>query len=73
MLILLPPSETKRPGGAARPLDPARLALPRLAPQRETVGDALVALSGDPEQAARVLKLGVRQLGEIAVNAALIS
>jgi cytoplasmic iron level regulating protein YaaA (DUF328/UPF0246 family) len=71
MLILLPPSETKRAGGAARPLDVARLALPVLAPQREAVVDALVALSADEDAAARVLKLGPKQLGEVAVNAAL--
>jgi cytoplasmic iron level regulating protein YaaA (DUF328/UPF0246 family) len=71
MLILLPPSETKRAGGARRPLDLARLALPRLTPQREAVIDALVGLSADADAAARVLKLGPTQRGEIAVNAAL--
>ncbi|GAA5203960.1 peroxide stress protein YaaA [Microbacterium jejuense] len=71
MLILLPPSETKRAGGVARPLDVTRLALPTLAPQREAVVDALVALSADEEAAARALKLGPKQHGEIAVNAAL--
>ncbi len=71
MLILLPPSETKRPGGRARPLDGAALALPQLAAQREAVVDALVALSADADAAARVLKLSERQRGEIADNAAL--
>ena len=71
MLILLPPSETKRAGGAPRPLDIARLALPGLAPQRETVLDALVALSLDREHAARVLKLGVTQAHEAEANAVL--
>nr|BFF10836.1 peroxide stress protein YaaA [Microbacterium flavescens] len=71
MLILLPPSETKRTGGRARPLDAASLALPSLAPQRAAVIDALVALSADEAEAARVLKLGRTQLGEVAVNAAL--
>lgn len=71
MLILLPPSETKRPGGRGRAFDAASLALPSLAAQRDAVVDALVALSGDPDQAARVLKLSERQRGEIAVNAAL--
>lgn len=73
MLILLPPSETKRPGGAGAPLDTARLALPGLTGPRERVADALVALSADPDAAARVLKLSDRQRGEIAVNAALRS
>jgi cytoplasmic iron level regulating protein YaaA (DUF328/UPF0246 family) len=71
MLILLPPSETKRAGGSRRPFAVSALALPQLAPQREAVLDALVALSDDPDEAARVLKLGATQLGEVAVNARL--
>lgn len=71
MLILLPPSETKRPGGTGAPLDAASLALPTLASVREAVVEALVALSADEQEAARVLKLGRTQLGEVAVNAAL--
>lgn len=71
MLILLPPSETKRAGGRPRPLDLDALALPQLAPQREAVIGALVALSADEDVAARVLKLSARQRGEIADNATL--
>jgi len=71
MLILLPPSETKRPGGTGAPLDAARFSLPALAPQRETVIDALVALSGDEAAAMRVLKLSERQRGDVMANAAL--
>ncbi|MDT0156877.1 peroxide stress protein YaaA [Microbacterium sp. ARD32] len=68
MRILLPPSETKRSGGRPRPLDIAGLALPSLAPQREAVVDALIALSADPAIAQRVLGLSDRQLGEIEHN-----
>lgn len=64
MLILLPPSETKRPGGTAGPADPARWALPGLHPQRARVRDALVALAADAEQTRRVLKLSEKQLAE---------
>lgn len=71
MLILLPPSETKRPGGRARVWDEASLALPSLAPQRQAVVDALVALSVNEDEAARVLRLGATQRHEVAVNAAL--
>src|SRR3546814_288494 len=71
MLILLPPSETKRPGGRGTAFDLDALALPQLRAQRSALIDALVALSGDEDEAARVLKLSERQRGEIAVNAAL--
>ena len=71
MLILLPPSETKRPDGNGRPFDPSGGDFGRLAPERAQVIDALVALSADPDAAARVLKLSERQRGDIAVNAAL--
>lgn len=70
MLVLLPPSETKRAGGRRTPLDVDALCLPGLTASRERVIDALVALSADEEQAARVLKLSVAQRGQIAVNAA---
>ncbi|KRA22353.1 hypothetical protein ASD65_17900 [Microbacterium sp. Root61] len=73
MLILLPPSETKRAGGSRHPFDPQRLSFPALTPQRTQVIDALVALSADEERAARVLKLGGTQLHEVAVNAALLT
>lgn len=71
MLVLLPPSETKRPGGRRTPLALDRLALPGLRPQREAVIDALATLSTDPVEAARVLKLSARQVGDVAANASL--
>ena len=73
MLILLPPSETKRPGGRRRAVELGALALPSLQPQREAVVASLVALSEDETEAARVLKLGATQRGEVEVNAALRS
>ena len=71
MLILLPPSETKHPGGNGRPLDLDSLALPELTAARETVVSALVDLSSDEDTAARTLKLSARQRHEIAANAAI--
>lgn len=71
MLILLPPSETKRPGGGRKSLDLGSLALPSLQPQRELVVDALIRLSEDEDHAARVLKLGPSLRGGIADNATL--
>lgn len=71
MIILLPPSETKRAGGDGAPFSPDNVSLPTLAPLRERVIDALVALSTDEDEAARVLKLSVRQRADIAHNAQL--
>ncbi|MDQ1177305.1 YaaA family protein [Microbacterium sp. SORGH_AS_0421] len=71
MLVLLPPSETKRPGGDGLPLDLAGLPLPSLSGARKTVVDALVALSSDEEEAARVLKISAKRRHEIGDNAAL--
>ncbi|WOF22098.1 peroxide stress protein YaaA [Microbacterium betulae] len=71
MLVLLPPSETKRPGGDGASLDLATLRLPSLRPLRETAVEALVRLSDDADRAARALKLSERQRGEVSVNAAL--
>lgn len=69
MLVLLPPSETKRLGGGAEALRLDSLAFPALRLQRETVLSALEHLSADPPTAARVLGLGASRLHEIEVNA----
>ncbi|AMB57969.1 YaaA family protein [Microterricola viridarii] len=68
MLILLPPSETKRDGGDGPPLDVARLALPALAPQRRELVDALVQLAEDTDASVAALKLGRTQLFEVERN-----
>ena len=73
MLVLLPPSETKRSGGGSAPLRLDGLALAGLEPQRRSVLTALEDLSSDPTMAARVLKLGPCQQHEIAANAAIRS
>ena len=73
MKIVLPPSETKRPGGTGAPVSLDALALPALAPERDAAAAALVALAADPAAAARVHKLSERQLGDIDHNAALRS
>lgn len=73
MLVLLPPSETKLPGGTGAPWDAEALLFPALVPLRERSVAALAALSADEDNAARVLKLSARQRGEIAVNAELRS
>lgn len=69
MLILLPPSETKREGG----VDGTRLALrelsfPELGAVRRTALSALEELSRDPAAAASALKLGATQAHETERN-----
>lgn len=73
MRILLPPSETKRAGGAGKPLDLAGFREPFLNPYRDVVLSALQRLAEHPDESARVLKLSKRQLSSIDDNAALKS
>ena len=71
MLILLPPSETKAPGGDAPPLELDSLLFPALSPIRESLLTALSRLAGDPVTARRALGVGAAKDGEVAANAAL--
>jgi cytoplasmic iron level regulating protein YaaA (DUF328/UPF0246 family) len=73
MLVLLPPSETKAPGGSARrgPLRLESLSFPTLNTVRSRLLDELVALAADPASARRVLKLTDHQDAELALNVAL--
>src|SRR4051794_27910325 len=73
VLVLLPPSETKAPGGSGAPLDLDALSSPALTPVRARLVDALVALAADPPTARAALGLSAQQDGEIARNAALLS
>ncbi len=68
MLVLLPPSETKRDGGDGPALALDALAFPRLVPARARVLDATVRLAADPEAMVRALKLGPRQADEVDRN-----
>lgn len=68
MKILLPPSETKRVGGADAPLNLASLALTGLTAPREQTVRALVDMADDVQLSQRVLKLSAKQLGDIADN-----
>lgn len=71
MRVLLPPSETKRSGGGGV-FAPGSLAFAAgLGPARERVRAALEALSADEDAAAKALKLGVKNRGELAHNLAL--
>jgi len=71
VLVLLPPSETKHPGGDGAPLDLAALTAPELTPVRARLADALVALAADVPATRSALGLSPNQDDEIARNAAL--
>ncbi|WP_166865231.1 MULTISPECIES: peroxide stress protein YaaA [unclassified Salinibacterium] len=69
MLILLPPSETKREGGDpdAR-LELGALAYGQLTPQRELLVEATVSLAADVEASLAALKLSARGVAEVERN-----
>src|SRR5215212_9781024 len=73
VLVLLPPSETKAPGGDGAALDLAALTAPQLTPVRERLVRAVERLAGDPAAARTALGLSPRQDDEIARNAAVRS
>lgn len=69
MLLILPPSETKRDGGdASRRLDLDLLGFSSLTAARQSAVAALSELSTSVEQATRALKLGPTQAFEIERN-----
>lgn len=68
MLVLLPPSETKRPGGVGVSIDKAAIIWAVLDPARDIVIDALVRLCQDEEAAAKALKLGKTNKKDIQAN-----
>ena len=71
MLVLLPPSETKHPGGDGAPLELAALTAPQLNPIRTEIAEALGKLADDVPAARAALGLSPAQDDEIARNAAL--
>ncbi|MCL2516324.1 MAG: peroxide stress protein YaaA [Microbacteriaceae bacterium] len=69
MLLLLPPSETKRAGGeAGSRLALATLRFPALTDARRTVLDAVAALALDHDASVSALGLGPKQHHEVAKN-----
>jgi cytoplasmic iron level regulating protein YaaA (DUF328/UPF0246 family) len=71
VLLLLPPSETKHPGGDGAPLDLCSLSSPELGPIRTELAESLVKLADDVPASRAALGLSPRQDDEIARNAAL--
>jgi cytoplasmic iron level regulating protein YaaA (DUF328/UPF0246 family) len=73
VLILLPPSETKRLGGIESPLDLQNLMYPSLGSKRRVLVRALQSLAKHPEAMMSALKLGHTQSGEVERNRVLSS
>jgi cytoplasmic iron level regulating protein YaaA (DUF328/UPF0246 family) len=71
VIVLLPPSETKRTGGDGPPLRLDALNFPALYPVRARLVDELVALAADPAACRRALGLSPSQDHEIDRNGAL--
>jgi uncharacterized protein len=72
VIVLLPPSETKRDGGDGPPLRLDELGSPVLGPLRAWLVGDLVALAADRPACRGALKLSAKQDGEIERNAALL-
>lgn len=72
MLVLLPPSETKRDGGDLPPLDLDGLSFRDLRGARSVVIAATRTLADDPDAMKRALKLGPRQAAEVERNRVLL-
>ncbi|OBK72506.1 peroxide stress protein YaaA [Mycobacterium sp. 1274761.0] len=71
MIVLLPPSETKRAGGDGPPLRLDALSFPALHPVRAELVDELVQLAADPATCRRALGISAAQDHEIERNAVL--
>jgi cytoplasmic iron level regulating protein YaaA (DUF328/UPF0246 family) len=71
VIVLLPPSETKRTGGDGPSLDLSTLGWPELGPVRTGLVDDLVSLAADPPACRQALGISVSQDAEIERNATL--
>ena len=71
MLLLFPPSESKRIGGSNLTIEQVHLSYGQLNEARDLVLGDLLKLCKNKAEAARVLKLSPKQLGEIDLNLAI--
>jgi len=71
LLILLPPSETKRPGGVGISIDKAAIIWAALDEVRAQVITVLQQVSADQDLAVKALKLGKRSAAEATKNLSL--
>lgn len=71
MIVLLPPSETKRPGGDGPALALDAMSSPALRDTRDELVGELVALASDRPASRKALGISVSQDAEIDRNAAL--
>ncbi len=68
MLILLPPSETKRPGGVGISIDKLAIIWAALDPARDQLIAATQKVCSNPKKAAETFKLGPKSLGDLEAN-----
>jgi cytoplasmic iron level regulating protein YaaA (DUF328/UPF0246 family) len=71
VIVLLPPSETKRAGGDGPPLRLSSLSQPQLNPVRSALVEELVELASDLAASRSALGVSASQVAEIERNAAL--
>jgi len=71
MLLLLPPSETKKIGGTNLTIEQVHLSYGQLNEARDLVLDALLKVCKNKAEATRVLKLSSKQLGDRELNLAI--
>lgn len=71
MLLLLPPSETKKIGGSKLTIEQVHLSYGQLNEARDMVLEALIKVCQTKAEAVKVLKLSPRQLGDRQLNLAI--
>jgi uncharacterized protein len=71
VLLLLPPSETKRIGGSNLTIEQVHLSYGQLNEARDLILDALIKVCKNKAEATRVLKLSPKQQGDRELNLAI--